>query len=93
VGSSGTTPDQHHVGSHRVDHEPMHEPGEDLGRKSRKLTAILEPAPSLAKKDRRRTFSMSSNSSRHYCINKESPIIEALSLVNRFSEGLKNKQA
>jgi len=36
---------------------------------------------------------MSSNSSRHYCINKESPIIEALSLVNRFSEGLKNKQA
>ena len=75
-----TTLDEHHVGSQRADHGPKHAPGEDLGRKGRKLTAIREPAPNLVKKERRRTMSMSSSSARHIAIDKDDPITEALSL-------------
>ena len=64
----------------RADHGPKHAPGEDLGRKGRKLTAIREPAPNLVKKERRRTMSMSSSSARHIAIDKDDPITEALSL-------------
>jgi hypothetical protein len=76
-----TTLDQHHVGSHRADHGPKHEPGEDLGRKGRKLTAIREPAPNLVKMERRRTPSLSSNSGRHMAIDKDGPVTEDLTLL------------
>ncbi len=42
--------DQHHVCSHRADHGPKHEPGEDLIPKDHKLTALRNPAPCLVAK-------------------------------------------
>ena len=75
-----TTLDQHHVGSHRADHGPKHEPGEDLGQKGRKLTAIRETASNLVKMERRRTLSLSSNSGRHIAIDRDGPVTEVLSL-------------
>lgn len=75
-----TTLDQHHVGGHRADHGPKHEPGEALERKGRKSTAIREPAPNLVKKDRRRTLSVSSNFGRHIAIDRDGPVTEILTL-------------
>lgn len=76
-----TTLDQHHVGSQRADHGPKHEPGEDLGRKGHKITAIQEPAPNLVIKERRRALHLSSNSGRHIAIDRDVPVTEVLSLL------------
>jgi hypothetical protein len=76
-----TTLDQHHVGSHRADHGPKHEPGEDLGRKGHKLTAIREPAPNLVKQERQRTLPLSPNSGRHIAIDRDGPVTEVLTLI------------
>ena len=75
-----TTLDQHHVGSHRADHGPKHEPGEDLGRKGHKLTAIREPTPNLIIKERRRKRLLSSNSARYITIDRDGPVTEVLTL-------------
>lgn len=43
-----TTLDQHHVGSHRADHGPKHEPGEDLITKGREIAGVQKnPLPTF----------------------------------------------
>ena len=44
-----TTLDQHHVGSHRADHGPKHEPGEDLELKGNETAAVQKPLSTLSK--------------------------------------------
>jgi len=48
-----TTLDQHRVGSHRADHGPQHEPGEDLIVKGHKIAAFANLRLALSKRDRR----------------------------------------
>ena len=45
--------DQYHVGSHRADHGPKHETGEDLIVKGHKITAFENLRLALSKRDRR----------------------------------------
>src|SRR5690625_1005179 len=73
--------DQHHVGSHRADHGPKHEPGVDLILKGYKLAALRKLAPCLVHKDdRRRKQPPSAAPVCHITVDRDGPVIEVLSL-------------
>lgn len=74
-----TTLDQHHVGSHRADHGPKHEPGEDFISKDHE-TAAMNNRTLTCNKDRRRKLLLSANSGRQITIDAHGPVTEVLSL-------------
>ena len=69
------------LGSHRADHGPKHEPGEDLIVKGHKITAFEDLRLALSKIDRRGKLPPSTPSPRRSIFDRSGPVTEVLTLA------------